>query len=179
MLFVFFGLRLFGFLYWYTLGRLPAGPTFFGSPKKVAKKRDLRKTAFFLRTFSFTSCSQKQQRIIFRLPPERRLFEKLFFQLPPEERGSSILTFWISICNHWSWQRKKPLLFRLWRRSNGFFLLECLIQIFQDVVDVFRADGEADCVWLDAALTELILAQLRVGGAGRVGDEGLDVAHVG
>jgi len=72
------------FSHFHTLGRLPAGPTFFASPKKVAKKRDLRKTAFFLRTFSFTFRLQKQQCIIFRLPPE---WDVIFEAFSPAAAG--------------------------------------------------------------------------------------------
>ena len=41
------------FAYLHTLVRLPAGLTFFVSPKKVTKKRDLGETAFLPRPSSF------------------------------------------------------------------------------------------------------------------------------
>ena len=55
---------------------------------------------------------------------------------------------------------------------------EALFQICDNVVDVFRADGEADGVGLDALIQQFLRAELGVGGGSRVDHQALDVRHV-
>ena len=55
---------------------------------------------------------------------------------------------------------------------------ERLVDVGEDVVDVFDADGEADEVGGDAGGPELVVGELAVGGAGGVQDAGARVGDV-
>ena len=54
-----------------------------------------------------------------------------------------------------------------------------MVEIGEDVVDVFDADGESDELGRNAGGKQLLLAELRVGGGRRVDRERLCVADVG
>ena len=54
-----------------------------------------------------------------------------------------------------------------------------LVKRGDDVVDVFEANGEANQLRRNAALAQILVGELRVGGRGRMDDEALRVADVG
>ena len=49
--------------------------------------------------------------------------------------------------------------------------LECLLQIGDQVVGILGTDGQADGVLVDALVQQFLLAELAVGGGGRVDDQ--------
>ena len=57
--------------------------------------------------------------------------------------------------------------------------VECLREIVDDVVDVFRANREADGRGRDVLLGQFLGRELRVGGGVGMDDEALHVGHVG
>ena len=60
-----------------------------------------------------------------------------------------------------------------------FDCLECLLQIGDQVVGILGTDGQADGVLVDALVQQFLLAELAVGGGGRVDHQGLDIGYVG
>ena len=56
--------------------------------------------------------------------------------------------------------------------------LECLLQIGDQVVGILGTDGQADGVLVDALVQQFLLAELAVGGGGRVDDQALNVSNV-
>ena len=56
--------------------------------------------------------------------------------------------------------------------------LECLVEIPDDVVDMLRTDGEADCGAFDTGVQQLLLCHLRMCRACRMDDERFDIGNV-
>ena len=57
--------------------------------------------------------------------------------------------------------------------------IEACLQICDNIVDMLRADGEADGVLLDILLRQFLRGQLRMGGGVGVDDQALHIRHVG
>ncbi len=74
------------------------------------------------------------------------------------------------------WEQKAP------RFSWGFLLLYCLqplLQVGQNICNVFGADRQADGRRRDAAGTQFVLFHLGMGGRRRMDDQALDIGHIG
>ena len=54
-----------------------------------------------------------------------------------------------------------------------------MLEIGKDIIDMFRADGQADGVRLDALIQKFFRAQLAVGGGSRVDYQTLYICHIG
>ena len=54
-----------------------------------------------------------------------------------------------------------------------------LLQIRDDIVDMFRADGKADRILEYIRISQFFFCQLTVGGGGRMDDKTFDIGHVG
>src|SRR5262249_45028637 len=67
---------------------------------------------------------------------------------------------------------------RLCHRGRLLGLVECLLQVPEDVVDVLDTDGQSDHVGSNAAGGEFLVGQLLVRGCSRMNDQTLAVAHV-
>ena len=63
--------------------------------------------------------------------------------------------------------------------SNGRQRSKAFFQISDDIVDMLRADGEADSVRADPLVKQLLLRKLGVGRGSRMDHQTLDVRHIG
>ena len=61
----------------------------------------------------------------------------------------------------------------------GSYSGKALLQICQNVVNVFRADGQPDGIGANALICQFCRCQLAVGGGGRVDHQTFAVCHVG
>ena len=57
--------------------------------------------------------------------------------------------------------------------------IETGLQVSDDIINMLRADGEADGALLDILLRQLLWGQLRMGGGVGVDDQALHIRHVG
>ena len=58
-------------------------------------------------------------------------------------------------------------------------LVECLCKVFEDVVDVFRTNGETDCGRSDVLFSKLLRRKLRVSSGVRMNHQTLHVGNIG
>ena len=68
------------------------------------------------------------------------------------------------------------------QRSYSLFpchRIETGLQVSDDIINMLRADGQADGVLLDILLRQFLRGQLRMGGGVGVDDQALYIRHVG
>ena len=68
------------------------------------------------------------------------------------------------------------------QRSYSLFpchRIETGLQVSDDIINMLRADGEADGALLDILLRQFLRGQLRMGGGVGVDDQALYIRHVG